>query len=572
MQIQFLGAAQTVTGSCYILEAGGLRFAVDFGMYQGNKVIEERNRSNKLYKAASLDFILLTHAHIDHSGLLPKAVKDGFDGPIYCTEPTATLLDVMLLDSAHIQEMDAAWNSQKRVRVGHSPVDPLYTSDDARKTMTLVKPVPFGQQVTFGHSGIRFTFRSAGHILGAAFLELVIEDEGKVKTLVFSGDLGRTGALLMHDPETPKLTKPDFLFLESTYGDRNHRSSQSSMEELEDAINYSYAHKEKVIIPAFAIERTQEILFVLREFQLKGKIPADMPVFVDSPLAIKATEIFRRNYSFFDKKVTDVVLAGGNPFEFENLHYTPKAEQSQALNSLTGPAIIISASGMCNAGRIKHHLRHNLWRKGASIVFTGYQAFGTPGRRIVDGDKTVPILGENVVVAAKIYTIGGLSAHAGQDHLVSWTKEFVDADTLVFLMHGEEKTQNALEKRLHDEVGVKTHIPKYLETVELHADGVPSAEYAPQIQPVDWDKVVYLLRVELEGFEQNISAVTDKPVEEQWEVVDRLQELRSRLHSLVFKNTSEEFVEPEVIARSIGNGNGNGKSNGKVNGNGKKKA
>ena len=533
MHVHFLGAAQTVTGSCHVIETKKVRFAVDFGMYQGNKVIEERNQDSGLYNASTLDFILLTHAHIDHSGLLPKAVKDGFAGTVYCTNPTATLLDVMLQDSAHIQEMDAIWQSKKRARAGLGPVEPLYTEEDAKKILSKIKPLAYDYQIELPKFGVRFSFRRAGHILGASFLELEVEEDGKMKTLVFSGDLGRTGALLMLDPEVPAMKKPDYLFLESTYGDRNHKSSQSSLEELADAIHYSYKHGEKVIIPSFAIERTQEILFILHQFYAEGKIPKNMPVYVDSPLAIKATEIFKQFYSHFDASVTDVVLSGKDPFSLPTLKYTPKPEESQELNTLDGPAIVISASGMCNAGRIRHHLRHNLWRSGASIVFTGYQAIGTPGRRIVDGAKTVGILGENVVCSAKIYTIGGLSAHAGQDGLVEWAKAFAGENTTVFLVHGEEKAQSALKARLENELRVKVFMPDYLEKITLDSAGVPVADYARAPQEIDWDAVTLSLRVDLEGLEHHRPAIASKDFEKQREILDKIHDLKLHLHALI---------------------------------------
>ena len=537
MHIHFLGAAQTVTGSCHIIETKKARFAVDYGMYQGNKTIEERNQNSQPYNAAGLDFILLTHAHIDHSGLLPKAVKDGFAGTVYCTEPTASLLDVMLQDSAHIQEMDASWQSKKRARAGLGPVEPLYSADDAKKTLAKLKPLAFDHQLTLPEYGVRLSFRRAGHILGASFLELEIEEDGKVKTVVFSGDLGRVSSLLMLDPDIPAMKKPDYLFLESTYGDRNHKSSESSLEELAGAIQYSYTRGEKVIIPSFAIERTQEILFILHQFYGEGKIPKDMPVYVDSPLAIKATEIFKQYYSQFDTKVTRVVLDGQDPFSLPTLKYTPKAEDSQELNTLTGPAIVISASGMCNAGRIRHHLRHNLWRSGASIVFTGYQAIGTPGRRIVDGAKTVSILGESVIVGAKIYTIGGLSAHAGQDDLVGWAKAFVDENTTVFLVHGEKKAQLALKARLEKELGVEALIPDYLDKLDMDSAGVSVAEYVPVAQDIDWDAVAHNLRVDLEGLEHHRPAIVAKTPEEQLAILGTINELKQRMHELVHGNT-----------------------------------
>lgn len=534
MKIQFLGAARTVTGSCYIVETEHVRFAVDFGMHQGNKTIEERNTKTELYRAKDLDFILLTHAHIDHSGLLPRAAKDGFSGPIYCTGPTAALLDVMLQDSAYIQEMEAQWASNKLVRQGKPPVDPLYTLQDAKKAVSLVKPVAFGQTVRFKETDIYFTFREAGHILGAAFIEIAIQENGKVQTLVFSGDLGRSGALLTCGPDIPQFPKVDYLFLESTYGNRNHKSSQLSIEELADAIEYSYSRGEKVIIPAFAIERTQELLYLLKGLRKQGKIPSDMPIFVDSPLAIKATEIFRQHFSFFCKDVTELVLAGDDPFRLPNLHFTPSVKESQDLNALKGTAIILSASGMCNAGRVRHHLRHNLWRKGASIVFTGYQSIGTPGRRLVDGARSLSLFGEDISVEAKIYTIGGFSAHAGQDELVEWVKRFAHPEMQVFFMHGEDDAIDNLADILKREANIKAFIPDYLSTCQLTGGvALPDRDRVADYVALDWEDVFYKMNVAFKGLEQHADKLPFIPIEQQYEVMDDLTELGTKLRVLL---------------------------------------
>lgn len=545
MFVQFLGAARTVTGSCYIIETDNVRFAVDFGMYQGSKNIESRNQATDLYKADDLDFIILTHAHIDHSGLLPRAAKDGFNGPIYCTEPTASLLDVMLQDSANIQETEAIWASRKLARQGQPPVEPLYTAEDAAKAVSLVKPVAYGQTVRFKETSIYFTFRVAGHILGAAFVEVAIQENGKAQTLVFSGDLGRSGALLTCGPEKPRFPSVDYLFLESTYGDRDHKSSDLSIQELAEAIEYSHSHGEKVIIPAFAIERTQELLYILRGLYHQGKIPADMPVYVDSPLAIKATQIFRENYQYFCKAVTEIVLKGEDPFGLPNLKFTPSVQESQALNELEGPAIIISASGMCNAGRVRHHLRHNLWRKGASIVFTGYQAVGTPGRRLVDGAATLPLFGEDVAVEAKIYTIGGFSAHAGQTELVEWAKSFAHPDMQVFFVHGEDKAIDTLAGILEEEAHIKPIKPDYLDICELTGGiAVPSSEKIKEYVAIDWKNLLYGMQVGLKGLELQVDKITRIPIEKQYEIVEDITELSTKMRVLL-RHTDEALQKTD---------------------------
>ena len=491
MKITFLGAAKTVTGSCYVVETDKARFAVDCGMHQGNAAIEERNKDTELYRPGDIDFFLVTHAHIDHSGLLPRMVKEGFKGPIYCTEPTAELLGIMLADSAHIQEMEAEWATRKQKRRGAKPVEPLYTGDDAAQAVTMLSPITYDKAFTPAE-GVTVTYKNAGHILGAAFLELVVAKNGDTYKLIFSGDLGRPDALIVEDAEIPEL-RPDYLFLESTYGDRDHKNESGSLEELAEAIEYSHSRGEKVIIPAFAVERTQEILFTLHTLHKQGKLPKKMPIYVDSPLAIKATEIFRKFPEYYDAETRAVVNAGEDPFDLPGLIFTPSTAESQAINAVSGPAVIISASGMCNAGRVKHHLRHNLWKPGASIVFVGYQGIGTPGRQLVDGAQSIRILGEDTAVKAKIFTIGGFSAHAGQSQLISWVEKFSHPDMTVVLIHGEEKAQAVLSGLIEERFHLKVAIPGYLEEMDLvpgkEAAFVPSPVLDKVMPKVNWDMI-----------------------------------------------------------------------------------
>jgi len=382
MKINFLGAAQGVTGSCYILESGGNRFAVDCGMHQGNAEIEKRNRNMENYNPAKLDFILVTHAHIDHIGLLPRLVASGFNKPIYATPPTRDLMQILLLDSAHIQEMEAEQHRRKGLRRGSKLVQPpyvtgerrskpqqlavsnerrsvaaldaLYSTQDAMNTFPLIKTIEYNKPFEPA-PGIRVTYRDAGHILGSAFIEVEYVEEGKPTKIIFSGDLGRPGQLILPDPSQGGHT--DYLFMESTYGDRDHKSTETSREELAAAIAYSHKNHEKVIIPAFAVERTQQILYTLFLLDQEGKLPADMPIYLDSPLAIQATEIFRKHPNYFDDATQALIKAGKDPLSLKNLRFSQTAEESRALNEMTGSAIIISASGMANAGRIRHHLR-----------------------------------------------------------------------------------------------------------------------------------------------------------------------------------------------------------------------
>ncbi len=537
MKIQFLGAAQTVTGSCYMLEAGGVRFAVDCGMHQGNDAIEKRNAATEVYRAPDIAFILMTHAHIDHSGLLPRIVNEGFKGPVYCTQPTLDLLGIMLADSAHIQEMEAEWATRKQKRKGAKPVPPLYTQADAAKAVKLLSGVDYDQPFE-PVPGITVTYKNAGHILGSAFLELVIREGESTTRLVFSGDLGRPNALIIDDPERPDL-QADYLFLESTYGDRDHKDESSSMDELAEAIAYSSSRGEKVIIPAFAVERTQEIIYCLYLLRKEGRLPQGIPIFVDSPLAIKATEIFRRHSEYYDKDLRDLRANGEDPFSLPELRYTASTEESQAINAVAGPGIIISASGMCNAGRVKHHLRHNLWRPGASIVFVGYQGVGTPGRKIVDGAQTVRILGEDTAIKAKIFTIGGFSAHAGQSQILQWVEGFARKNMTVVLVHGETKAQTTLAGLLKERFALNVVVPGYLEELPLlpgvepglaQAVELVSMAEAAQVEPrVDWELLVDDLEAKIALLRKRMGSLPKRDWPTQAEYRDKLLELNTEL-------------------------------------------
>ena len=461
MKVQFLGAAQTVTGSCYMIEACGKRFCIDCGMHQGNKAIEARNRETEVYRPSELDFMLITHAHIDHSGLLPRIVREGFQGPVYCTKATSELLDLMLQDSAHIQEMEAQWEAKKYMRRGlKNPPAALYTAEDAQKAVSLFAAVDYHK--TFEPApGIRVTYYDAGHILGSGSLRIEADEDGKTTSLIFSGDIGRPQALIVRSPEIPP--QADYVFMESTYGDRDHKNEESSDQELAEAIAYSYSKGEKVIIPAFAVERTQEVLYCLHTLSKQGKLPKDMPVYVDSPLAIRATEVFERNRELFDESAKKLLNNGDNPFALPNLRYTLSVAESQAINEYKGPAIVISASGMCNAGRVRHHLRHNIWKPGASIVFVGYQAVGTPGRKSVERAKKITLFGEDTDVAARIVTINGFSGHAGQSQLLDWLAPLAHNCVQIVLTHGEIKALETLAGLVQQRFGVKPRIAGYLE-------------------------------------------------------------------------------------------------------------
>jgi metallo-beta-lactamase family protein len=449
MQISFCGAAQTVTGSCYHIRTERSQFIVDCGMYQGNKEIRSLNRQDFLFNPAEVDFVLLTHAHIDHSGLLPKLCKAGFKNRIYTTKATADLCQIALPDSGHIQELEAEWRNRKYERRGLPTEEPLYTAAEATACLTHFYGVDYDAFIEPA-PGIKVRFRDAGHILGSAIIEVWAEEAGSVTKVVFSGDLGQKNQPIIQDPTL--VSEADYLLIESTYGNRFHEENRDKVELLKKIILGSTGGKGNLIIPAFAIGRTQDLLYYIRELLLNGQIPR-VPVYIDSPMAISATEIYRNNPGYYDEPTREMLAAGSSPFEFPDLHFVRTAEESKALNATAKGAIIISASGMCESGRILHHLKHNLWRPESHILFVGYQAESTLGRRLLEGAKVVKVLGEEVEVRAGIHSIGGFSAHADQNGLIEWLRGFESKPRGIFVVHGEFEAQTefaGLLKRIFD--------------------------------------------------------------------------------------------------------------------------
>lgn len=438
-------------------------------MFQGGRTVRERNYQPFLFEPSSIDFVLLTHAHIDHSGLLPRLYRYGYRGPIYCTEPTADLCEVMLLDSAHIQEMEAERVNRKRQRAGQPQQQALYTLEDAENCSRLFKRVNYNEVMTFGE-GLTVRFQDAGHILGSAILEIWSSDEQYETKLVFSGDLGNVNRPLIKDPSI--IEYADYLFLEATYGSRRHQLSGNVEEELREIIIRTIDRGGNVIIPAFAVARTQDLIYGLNNLVRSRKIPP-VPIIIDSPLAIKATEIFRQHIDEMDAETLDMMSRGQNPLEAPGLKFSISTEESRALNAIKSGAIIISASGMADAGRIKHHLKHNLWRPESTVVFVGYQAEGTLGRKILEGAKLVTIHGEEVAVKAEICNLQGFSGHADQAGLLSWVKKFKIGPGKIFLVHGELDACQELGELIGRETGIPTHIPAWREVVEL----LPSAHF-----------------------------------------------------------------------------------------------
>lgn len=466
MQLNFLGAAGEVTGSCTLVETGETRFLVDCGMFQGGREADLKNQKFPIFEPRSIDFVLLTHAHIDHSGMLPRLVAQGYDGPIYATQATIELLDVMLRDSAHIQAKEAEWNERHGTRNNHHAITkPLYTLQDVESTLRLLRPVDYGKMFSPA-TNVTCRYSDAGHILGSAIIEVWAKDAEQANKLVFSGDLGQPGRPILRSPSP--IDSADVLMIESTYGNRLHKNLKDTLNEFVHALIHTLEHKRgNVIIPAFTVGRTQEILYLLIDLTRQRRLHG-LKVYVDSPLALQATEITLHHMELFNQETQNLVQWGKERRkEMPDILFVQDVQESMALNDIRSGAIIISASGMCEAGRIKHHLRHNLGRPECSIIFTGFQAAGTLGRRLVDGAKRVRIFGEEIPVRAEIYTIGGLSAHADQAGLLDWLSKFKHPPRQVFVMHGEAATATQFATLIKHNLGWNARAPGAGERVEV---------------------------------------------------------------------------------------------------------
>ncbi len=463
MRITFHGAAGEVTGSCYLVESDSARFLVDCGLFQGGKDPASKNLAAFAFDVRSIDFVLITHAHLDHSGLLPRLVALGYRNPVYCTDATADLLPIMLRDSAYIHEREAEWENARRGKKPKSAaaVAPLYTVAQAEASFPLLQGVGY-RQALGPHRGVRVTFQDAGHILGAAIIEVHVRDAGRELKLVFSGDLGQPGRPVVRDP-TP-IEAADALLVESTYGNRNHKGWEVTRDELVDAVEDTLRKRHgNLIVPAFALGRTQELVALLAQLAIAGRI-GRLDVFVDSPLAYAATQVTLKHAELLDAETREglaKLLKGELPVR---VHFTEDVADSKRLNQIRGGAMIISASGMCDAGRIKHHLKHNIARRECSILFTGFQAEGTLGRRIVEGARNVRLFGESVPVRAKVCTLGGLSAHADRTALLGWLRNFRRPPGRVFIVHGELETAQSFAESLRRELGWHPLVPRHGES------------------------------------------------------------------------------------------------------------
>ena len=446
MKIQFIGAAQEVTGSCTLLEVNDRYYLVDCGMEQGIDVFQ--NVALPI-PAGQIDAVFLTHAHIDHSGMLPRLYKDGFRGVIYATEETVKLADIMLKDSAHIQMSEVEWKNRKAERSGEDNHAPTYTMEDAEGAIRLFRGVTYAQRVTVS-AGVDIRFTDIGHLLGSAAIELWLKEGADERKIVFSGDVGNTNQPIIKDPSP--IADADYLVLESTYGSRNHEPHTDTIETLANLIDKTLAKGGNVIIPSFAIGRTQELLYAIREIKQRGLVKdSDFPVYVDSPLAIEATEIFSRcDPRCFDAETQQLIEQDVDPIKFPNLRLTVTVEESKRINETPEPKVILSASGMCEAGRIRHHLKHNLWRPQNLILFVGYQAEGTLGRTLIEGAQSVRLFGEDIAVRAEIRSLKGTSGHADQQGLISWLEQFERKPRTVYLNHGNEESIAVLADELKE--------------------------------------------------------------------------------------------------------------------------
>ena len=523
MKISFFGATKTVTGSNFLVEGAGKKFLVDCGLYQGSTKEEIKNNEPFPYDLNDIDFMLLTHAHIDHSGRIPKLYKEGFRKTIFATNATCDLCAIMLPDSGHIQETESEWKNRKRLRRGEQPLEPIYDAETAAKSLELFKGVQYDQIIEIDDD-IHVRFNDAGHMLGSATIEVWIRENGENKKIVFSGDLGNNDIPLLAEPTM--IEEADFLVMESTYGDRFHIENENKAEKFIEIVTDTIKNGGTVVIPSFAVGRTQEILYELNkikdsdedspDFDKRFEILMHTSVYVDSPLAISATEVFKENMDLFDDETKELIQRGDNPLDFPGLKFTQTVDESKALNESDESCIIISASGMCEVGRIKHHLKHNIWNPKNTILFVGYQAIGTLGRKIVDGAKTIKLFGEEVAVNARIEYIEGYSGHADQQGLLNFVYSFMKKPDHIFLVHGEEEPQKVLKNKITENTGLDVTIPAYGETYDL-------SNIVKLSNVVNQDKVKNYAKLE---------------------VIDRMKTLKEEL------NDMESIVREDILANT----------------------
>ncbi len=534
MKIEFFGAAKVVTGSNHLITTDKYKILLDCGMFQGSKQLEELNYKEFPFDPAQIDFLLLSHAHIDHCGRIPKLIKEGFKGKIIATKATKELCDIILIDSGHIQEADAAWENNKRKRAGKPFVEPLYTAEDAAISLRYFDSVLYDQIVKLNED-ITVRFKDAGHILGSSLIELRIKEKNKIIKLVYTGDIGVKNKPILRDPEI--IEEADYLIIESTYGNRNHEKQEKGIQQLMNIINSTATRGGTVIIPSFAIDRTQELIYELNKYYANTKELEEfmkIPIYIDSPMAVSATNVYQNNAYCFDEEIKKWILSGTDPFNFDNLFYITRQEESMRLNNQSFPKVIISASGMCTAGRVRHHLKHNLWKKKNSVVFVGYQAEGTLGRQLKDGAKKVKLLGGEVVVEAEIYSIEGFSGHADQKGILNWLKNFKRFPSKVFVVHGEEEASQKLANLIKEQFKTQTIIPEMGYVFESKKEGFTS-QSGDILEPIKKkESIIKNLQQVYDQFE-NLVGKTDMLIDEKFlkkdydNLKNRLLELEQKL-------------------------------------------
>ena len=465
IKLSFFGAAKNVTGSRYLLKANNKNILIDCGMYQ-ERDYRARNWEPFPIEPSNIDIVLLTHAHVDHCGFLPKLVKDGFKGDIYCTSATAEIAQIVLMDSAKLQFEDAKYKKKRHKRegrVGPYPLIPLYTVDDAKDTIRLFHGVRYNKETNIANN-IDATFYDAGHILGSAMIKIIVKDGDEKRSILFSGDIGRPEKVILNDPTV--FEEADYVIMESTYGNRYHQEISDIDDNLEEIVNETHQDGGNIVIPSFAIERSQELLYELNLLFLEKRIPS-LTVFVDSPMANKVTQVFRNHPELFDEEMKDLLEDNNSPFAFANLRYVNTVQESKAVNNNRGTSVIIAGSGMCTGGRVKHHIANNITNPANTLLFVGYQAIGTLGRIILDGVEEIRLFGKKLPMNMKVKRIEGFSAHAGKNELFDWVTNIKNAPRRVFITHGEEKAAEHFSKYLQDKTGWSTLVPDYKDTVVL---------------------------------------------------------------------------------------------------------
>ncbi|MGN1013674.1 MAG: MBL fold metallo-hydrolase RNA specificity domain-containing protein [Clostridia bacterium] len=534
MNITFYGAAEDVTGSCHMVNAAGHKFLIDCGLFQGNLTDQMLNYEEFPFNIQEIEFMILTHAHIDHSGRIPKLYKAGYKNPVYCTSATRELCKIMLPDSGHIQENEIEWVNRKRMRAGKKPNDPIYTEQDAIDCLEIFKGLEYNTRIKV-NDDISFELKDAGHMLGSAIVELYLKENGEEKKVVFTGDLGNKNLPIINDPVT--IDSADILVMESTYGDRLHSSIKDQSSKFIQIILETIRRGGNVIIPSFAVGRTQEILYEINKYLTDDRVKDELskvPVYVDSPLAVNATRIFESQHSYYDEEALSYLLKGDNPLVFDNLHFVETSEESQALNDDMEPKIIISASGMCEVGRIKHHLKHNLYRSECTILFVGYQAEGTLGRKIMNGEPLVKIFGEEIAVKAEIKSLDAFSGHADRDGLLNWVGAMNKKPEQIFIVHGEKEAQKVLKEYIEQGFKINSIIPAYQEQYDVNGTLLSDGKNSYKATRYNILELMTSLKEEVDTMTNNVKRNLKSDVDTEYlqTIVEKLKEVQDSIDNV----------------------------------------